>query len=68
MDAFLLTPIGILLLTVAKTLAMLVPVLVSVAYLTLAERKVMAAMQMRRGPTWWVRSGCCSRSPTRSRC
>ena len=50
MDAFLETPFGILLLTLAKTLAMLVPVLVSVAYLTLAERKVLAAMQMRRGP------------------
>ncbi len=50
MTAFLATPAGIALLTVAQTLAMLVPVLVSVAYLTLAERKVMAAMQMRKGP------------------
>jgi len=50
MAAFLASPFGILILTVAKTLAILVPVLVSVAYLTLAERKVMAAMQMRRGP------------------
>ena len=50
MDAFLATSVGVLLLTVLKTLAMLVPVLVSVAYLTLAERKVMAAMQMRKGP------------------
>ena len=50
MAAFLATPFGILVLTVLKTLAILVPVLVSVAYLTLAERKVMAAMQMRKGP------------------
>ena len=50
MTAFLTTPLGITVLTVAQTLAMLVPVLVSVAYLTLAERKVMAAMQMRKGP------------------
>jgi len=50
LTAFLATPAGIALLTVAQTLAMLVPVLVSVAYLTLAERKVMAAMQMRKGP------------------
>jgi NADH-quinone oxidoreductase subunit H len=50
MEAFLETPLGILVLTLLKTLAVLVPVLVSVAYLTLAERKVMAAMQMRRGP------------------
>ena len=50
MTAFLATPAGVAVLTVAQTLAMLVPVLVSVAYLTLAERKVMAAMQMRKGP------------------
>ena len=50
MAAFFATTFGILLLTVIKTLAILVPVLVSVAYLTLAERKVMAAMQMRKGP------------------
>jgi NADH-quinone oxidoreductase subunit H len=48
--AFLATPLGITVLTIVQTLAMLVPVLVSVAYLTLAERKVMAAMQMRKGP------------------
>jgi NADH-quinone oxidoreductase subunit H len=35
---------------VLKTLAIIVPLLVSVAYLTLLERKVMAAMQQRRGP------------------
>ncbi len=50
MTDFLATPAGITVLTVAQTLAMLVPVLVSVAYLTLAERKVLAAMQMRKGP------------------
>ncbi len=44
------TDFGVLILTVLKTLAILVPVLISVAYLTLAERKVMAAMQMRVGP------------------
>lgn len=50
MESFLVTPVGVLALTILKTLAMLVPVLVSVAYLTLAERKVLAAMQMRLGP------------------
>ncbi len=50
MNAFIATPFGTLVFTVAQTLAMLVPVLVSVAYLTLAERKVMAAMQARKGP------------------
>jgi NADH-quinone oxidoreductase subunit H len=50
MNDFLTTPIGVLALTVAQTLALLVPVLIGVAYLTWAERKVLAAMQMRRGP------------------
>ena len=50
MSEFLASPIGILALTVAKALALLVPLLVMVAFLTLAERKVLAAMQMRRGP------------------
>ena len=38
------------LVTVAQILALIVPLLVAVAYLTLAERKVIAAMQMRKGP------------------
>lgn len=36
--------------TLAKILAIIVPILISVAYLTYAERKVIAAMQLRRGP------------------
>ena len=43
-------PVGILLLTIGKTLALLVPLLIGVAYMTYAERKIMAAMQMRKGP------------------
>jgi NADH-quinone oxidoreductase subunit H len=35
---------------VAKILGIVVPLLISVAYLTLAERKVMASMQRRKGP------------------
>ena len=35
---------------VAEVLAIIVPLLVAVAYLTYAERKVLAAMQLRRGP------------------
>ncbi len=41
---------GIVMLTLLKALALLVPLLFSVAYLTLAERKVLAAMQLRLGP------------------
>jgi NADH-quinone oxidoreductase subunit H len=50
MDFFFNHPVGILVLTVAKALALLVPLLVGVAYLTYAERKVLAAMQLRKGP------------------
>jgi len=50
MDFFLIHPLGILILTVVKALALLVPLLVGVAYLTYAERKVLAAMQLRKGP------------------
>lgn len=35
---------------VIKTLTIIVPLLIAVAYLTLAERKIMASMQQRRGP------------------
>lgn len=50
MEGFLASPGGVLAITLAQTLALLVPVLLAVAYLTLAERKVLAAMQLRRGP------------------
>ena len=50
MTEFLASPVGFVLLTFAQTLALLVPVLIAVAYLTWAERKVLAAMQMRKGP------------------
>ena len=35
---------------ILKSLVIIVPLLVAVAYLTLLERKVMAAMQQRKGP------------------
>jgi len=44
------TDLGLVILTVAETLAIVVPVLLMMAYLTYAERKVLAAMQMRKGP------------------
>ena len=50
MEFFFTHPIGILILTVVKALAILGPLLIMVAYLTYAERKVLGAIQMRRGP------------------
>jgi NADH-quinone oxidoreductase subunit H len=50
MEGFLATPVGVLALTVAQAMALLVPLLIGVAYLTWAERKVLAAMQLRKGP------------------
>jgi NADH-quinone oxidoreductase subunit H len=44
------TNIGFVILTFGKALALLVPLLIGVAYLTYAERKVLAAMQLRKGP------------------
>ncbi|HUB10367.1 MAG TPA: NADH-quinone oxidoreductase subunit NuoH [Acetobacteraceae bacterium] len=49
-DFFFNTDIGLLILTFAEALALLVPLLIGVAYLTYAERKVLAAMQLRKGP------------------
>ena len=50
MAAFFATGPGQVLITLVETLALLVPLLMSVAYLTVAERKVLGAMQLRKGP------------------
>lgn len=47
---FLHTILGRIILTFLEALALLVPLLIGVAYLTYAERKVLAAMQLRKGP------------------
>jgi NADH-quinone oxidoreductase subunit H len=47
---FLASPIGTLIVIVAEILALLVPLLMFVAYATYAERKILAAMQLRKGP------------------
>ncbi len=47
---FFETNLGILITTVAETLAILVPVLISMAYATYFERKALGAFQLRRGP------------------
>ncbi|MDQ2804119.1 MAG: NADH-quinone oxidoreductase subunit NuoH [Pseudomonadota bacterium] len=44
------TSLGHLAVVVAEALALLVPLLIMVAYLTYAERKVLAAIQLRKGP------------------
>jgi NADH-quinone oxidoreductase subunit H len=49
-DFFHNTNIGLVILTFLEALALIVPLLIGVAYLTLAERKVLAAMQLRKGP------------------
>jgi NADH-quinone oxidoreductase subunit H len=49
-DFFFTNPLGILILTVVKALLILAPLLVAVAMMTLAERKIMAAIQLRKGP------------------
>ncbi|MDR3520293.1 MAG: NADH-quinone oxidoreductase subunit NuoH [Acidocella sp.] len=50
MMAFFDTDIGFVILTLLKSLALIVPLLIGVAYLTYAERKVMGAIQLRKGP------------------
>jgi NADH-quinone oxidoreductase subunit H len=47
---FIHTPFGHLVLVVVEALALLVPLLLGVAYLTYAERKILGAMQLRKGP------------------
>jgi NADH-quinone oxidoreductase subunit H len=46
----MLDTIILLITTVLKIVAIIIPLLISVAYLTLAERKVIGAMQVRMGP------------------
>ncbi len=50
--------------TLVKILAIAVPVILSVAYLTFAERKVIGYMQVSIGPNRVGPRACCSRSPT----
>ena len=51
MESFFLdTDVGRVILTFIEALVLLVPLLIGVAYLTYAERKVLAAMQLRKGP------------------
>jgi hypothetical protein len=56
--------LGQAILILLQCLAVTVPLLVAVAYMTYVDRKVWASIQLRRGPTWLARSACCSPSPT----
>src|SRR6201996_280683 len=47
---FFSTILGQIILAALETLAVLVPLLMIVAYATYGERRVMAAMQLRKGP------------------
>ena len=49
-DFFVHTEAGDAILTVLQTLAVLVPVLIGMAYLTYAERKILGAIHLRKGP------------------
>jgi len=49
-NAFWSTPVGWTVLTVVQILAVMVGVLISLAFLLLADRKVWAGVQMRKGP------------------
>ena len=50
MGAFFSTILGQIILRALETLAVLVPLLLIVAYSTYAERRILGAMQMRKGP------------------
>jgi NADH-quinone oxidoreductase subunit H len=50
MSAFFATSFGSFVLTVLEAFATIIPILISMAYLTLIERKVLAAIQLRKGP------------------
>ena len=44
------SPVLAFIILMVKTLAIIVPVLIAVAFFTVAERKIMGAIQRRRGP------------------
>src|ERR1700733_170116 len=50
MSGFFATEPGQVLLTFIEALVLLVPLLLGVAYLTVIERKILGAMQLRKGP------------------
>ena len=53
-----------LIVMVAQSVLLLVVLLIAIAYILLADRKIWAAVQMRRGPTWSGPGASCNPSPT----
>ena len=53
-----------LIVIVAESVLLLVILLVAIAYMLLADRKIWAAVQMRRGPNVVGPGACCNPSPT----
>ena len=63
--------VGLLVWTLLKILVIAVPVIIAVAFYTLAERKVIGWMHVRHGPQFIGRCSASAgsrRSPTCSRC
>jgi len=52
-----------LIVMVAQSLLVLVVLLIVIAYILLADRKIWAAVQIRRGPTSSAPGACCNPSP-----
>jgi NADH-quinone oxidoreductase subunit H len=50
MTGFFASAPGQVLITLVESLALIVPLLLAVAYTTIAERKILGAMQLRKGP------------------
>src|SRR5215813_4887351 len=50
MASFWSSPVGVTIIILIEIVCIILPLLLAVAYLTYAERKVLAAMQIRRGP------------------
>ena len=43
-----------ILISIIENLFVVLPALLIVAFVTIAERKTMASMQRRLGPVWWL--------------
>jgi NADH-quinone oxidoreductase subunit H len=65
MDGFFSTTPGLMLIIAAQSLLVIGFVMISLLFLVYGDRKIWAAVQMRRVPTWWAPSACCRRWPTR---